>query len=86
MRTTSHYLLWLLFLYVIEGMALHLNAELDAGCQRFLARVRSEGAVWLLIARTCTAPGCSRITNSDLAGLKVEPLDLGVALLGEPAP
>ncbi len=49
MRTTSHYLLWLLFLYVIEGMALHLNAELDAGCQRFLARVRSEGVVWLLI-------------------------------------
>ncbi|MCQ4361687.1 hypothetical protein KQR54_11120 [Mycobacterium gordonae] len=30
-------------------MALHLNGELDAGYQRFLARVRSEGAVWLLI-------------------------------------
>lgn len=36
-------------------MALHLHAELDARYQRFLARVRSEGAVWLLIARTCTA-------------------------------
>ncbi|MCV7010484.1 DUF2750 domain-containing protein [Mycobacterium gordonae] len=128
-------------------MALHLNTELDAGYRRFVARVRSEGTVWLLIdpdmqgawvqsnhydgpdgqpvvvhlvfsaaayaRRHATGPWADMTPaaldleeflsgplrqmherghlmgpdyNSDLAGLEVEPLDLGAALLGEAAP
>lgn len=127
-------------------MALHLTVELEARYQRFLARVRTEGTVWLLLdpdlqgawvesndyerpdgqpvvvhlvfsaaayARQHAsgpwahmAPATMDLEeflggplrqlhergdlmgpdyNSDLAGLEVEPLDLGLALLGEAA-
>ncbi|AYE94907.1 DUF2750 domain-containing protein [Mycobacterium paragordonae] len=127
-------------------MALHLNAELDARYQRFLARVRAEGKVWLLIDQDmqgawvesnhyegadgepvvvhlvysaaayarlhANGPWADRTPaaldldeflsgplrhmhengdlmgpdfNADLAGVEIEPLDLGLALLGEAA-
>ncbi|WP_205876985.1 DUF2750 domain-containing protein [Mycobacterium camsae] len=127
-------------------MALHLSVDLEARYQRFLARVRTEGTIWLLLdpdlqgawveSNDCEcadgepvvvhlvfsaaayarqhasgpwvhmAPAAMDLDefvsgplrqlhergdllgpyyNSDLAGLEVEPLELGLALLGEAA-